>query len=101
VKGGLATTPGEVNVRFIALLSLSDRTQGQFVEESRSSHLNFHLDLAARGASMRIYATKNCARCYGTLALTSGKVNVRFIALLSPLARTEGPVCGEKAVQVT
>jgi hypothetical protein len=44
---GLATLTGEVNVRFIALLSLFDPTQDRFRgEKARSSDLKCHLDSA-------------------------------------------------------
>ena len=45
---GLATLPGEVEMRFIALLSLFDPTQDRFRgERARSSDLKCHLDSAA------------------------------------------------------
>ena len=45
---GLATMSGEVDVRFIALLSPFDRTQRHFLlRKSQSSHLKYHLDPAA------------------------------------------------------
>jgi hypothetical protein len=45
---GLATMSDEVVVRFIALFSPFDRTQGHFLlRKSQSSHLKYHLDQAA------------------------------------------------------
>jgi hypothetical protein len=42
---GLATLPGEVDVRFIALLSPFDPTQDRFCgEKAGSSRLKCHLD---------------------------------------------------------
>ena len=40
---------------------------------------------------------ENCADCNEVLATLSGEVDVRFIALLSPFDRAQGPICGEKA----
>ena len=111
--GALAITPGNVNVRFIALLSPLDRTQGpvcgrraiqrtpqsvwpltgpRLWRKSRSSHLIFLLDPAAWELPCEINATKNCARCNGGLAITPGEVDMRFIALLSPFDRIQGSV---------
>ena len=44
---GLTTLPGEVNVQFIVLLSLFDRTQGRLCGGKGSIDLKFHLDPAA------------------------------------------------------
>ena len=48
---GLATLSGEVNVRFITLLSLFDRTQGRVRGKKVGRDLKYHLDPAAWGAS--------------------------------------------------
>ena len=46
-------------------------------------------------------ATKNFASCNGGMTTALNEVDVRFIALLCPFDRTQGPVCGGKAGQVT
>jgi hypothetical protein len=48
-----------------------------------------------------ISAMKNCARFNEGLTTLSEEVLARFISLLSPFDRTQGPVCGEKVGQVT
>ena len=49
---GLDQLSGEVTVRFIALLSLFDRTQGRVRgKKSGSTDLKYHLDPAAWGAT--------------------------------------------------
>jgi hypothetical protein len=44
---GLARMSGEVNVQFIELFSPLTARKGPFIEESKSSDLNYHLDPAA------------------------------------------------------
>ena len=57
---GLTTLPGEINVRFIALLSLFDRTQGHVCGgKVRSADLKCHLDPAARVLPGMINAMEN------------------------------------------
>ena len=59
-----------------------------FVEESRSSHLKYHLDPAAWVIPGELNAMKNCARSNGGLATMSDEVSVRFIGLFSPFDHT-------------
>ena len=40
---------------------------------------------------------ENSAGCNEGLTTLLGEVDVRFIVLLSPFDRAQGPVCGEKA----
>jgi len=68
--------------------------KGPFIEEkSVKSPIKYHLDPAAWVLPGEINAMKSLVRCSGRLATMSGEVNVRFIALLSPFDRTQGPVC--------
>ena len=91
----LATLSGEVDVRFIALLSPFDRAQGPVCgEKAASSRLKCHLDSAAWVLPGEINAMENCAGCNEALATLSGEVDVRFIALLSPFDRAQGPFVG-------
>ena len=61
---GLATLSGEVNVRFIVLLSLFDRTQGRVRGgKVKSSPLKCQLDPAAWVLPGKINSMENCARC--------------------------------------
>jgi hypothetical protein len=95
---GLATLSGEVNVRFIALLSLFDPTQDRFRgEKARSSDLKCHLDSVAWVLPGEVNTMENCTGCNEGLATLPGEVDVRFIALLSLFDRAQGLVCGEKA----
>ena len=76
---GLATLSGEVDVRFIALLSLFDRAQGPVCEEKNgSSRLKCHLNLEPWVLPGEINAMENCADCYEGLATLSGEVDVRL-----------------------
>ena len=94
---------GEVNVRFIALLSLFNRTQGRVCgEKAGSTDLKCcHLDPAAWVLPGKMNAMENCARCELGLTTLSGEVNVRFIVLLSLFDRKQGRVCGGNAGRLT
>ena len=93
----LATTSGEIGVRFISFLSLFDRTQGLVCGgKVGKSHLKSHLDPEAWVLPGGINVTKNCDACNKVLATTSGEVGVRFISFLSPFDRTQGLVCKGK-----
>ena len=79
---GLTKLSGEVNVRFIALLRLFDRTQGRICgEKAGSIDLKCHFDPAAWVLPGKINAMENCARCDWGHAILSGEVNVRITPL--------------------
>ena len=97
----LATLSNEVDVRFIALLSPFDRAQGPVCgEKAGSSRLKCHFDLEAWVLPGEINAMENRAGCYEGLAILSGEVDVRFIALHSPFDPTQDRFRGGKPGQV-
>ena len=98
----LTTLSGEVNVRFIVLLSLFDRPQGRVRGgKAGSTVLKYHLNPAAWVLSGKINAMENCARCDWGLTTRSGEVNVRFIVLLSLFDRSQSLFRGGKAGRLT
>ena len=98
----LTTLSGEVNVLFIVLLSLFDRTQGHVRggKAGRQS-LKYHLDPAAWVLPGKIHATENCAHCNRGLTTLSGEVSVRVIVPLRLFDRTQGRVRGGKPDQLS
>ena len=84
-------------MRFIALLSPFDPTQDRFRGEKAGSRRLKCLNLEPWVLSGEINVMENCAGCNEGLPTLSGEDDMRFIALLSPFDRTQGPVCGEKA----
>ena len=76
-KEEVATLSGEVEVRFIALLSLFDRAQGPVCgEKAGSSRLKCHLDLEPWVLPGEINAMENFARCNMGIAILSNEVVV-------------------------
>ena len=100
----LITLPVKVNVRFIVLLSLLDRSQGR-VRGGKAGLLSAdpksHLGPAASILSGKIYAIKNCARFNWGLTTHPVEVNVRSIMLLSLFDSTQGRLRSGKAGQLT
>ena len=95
---GLAKLSDEVDVSFIVLLSPFDGAQGPvYGEKAGSSRLKCHLDLEPGDLPGEINAMRNCAGCNEGLAILSGEDDVRFIEVLGPFDRVQGPACGEKA----
>ena len=60
---GLASLSGEVNVRFIVLLSLLTARKAVFVVENRIDSPDNHFDTALWVLPGKINAMKNCAHC--------------------------------------
>ena len=74
---GLATLSGEVDVRFIALLSPFDPTQDSFRGgKAGSSRLKCHFDSEAWVLPGEINAMENCAGCNEGLATLSDEADV-------------------------
>ena len=92
---GLVTLSGEVDVRFIALLSPFDPTQDHFRGgKAGSSRLKCHLDAEAWVLLGEINAMENCAGYNEGPATLSSEVNVLFIELISFYDRTQDRVRG-------
>jgi len=73
----LDTLSGEVDVRFIALLSLFDPTQDDFRGgKAGSSRLKCHFDSEAWVLPGEINAMNNCAGCNEGLASLLGEVDM-------------------------
>jgi hypothetical protein len=100
-KGWLGTISGEANLRFIDLLCPFDRTQRPVCGGKSVKSPEIHLDSAALVHPGDFNAMKSCIGCKEGLGAMSSKVNVRFMALLSPFDRTRRPVCAGKVGQVT
>jgi hypothetical protein len=74
---GPATLSGEVDVRFIALLSPFDPTQDRFRGgKAGSSRLKCHLDSEAWVLPGEINAMENCAGCNEGLATQSSEADM-------------------------
>ena len=93
---------GEVNVRFIVLLSPFDRKNGP-VCGRKAGRLTSQIPRNAASTVLpgKMTAMKTCAHFNWGLATMPGEVNVRFIVLLGLFDRKNGPVCGRKVGQVT
>ena len=96
-NGGLTTMSGEVDARFIVVLSPFDLTKG-CVGGGKVGRLTrkFTLGSGAWGLSGEINAAKNCVHCSGGLTTMSGEVDARFIVILSPIGLAKGRRGGGK-----
>ena len=93
---------GEVDARFIVVLSPFDLTKG-CVGGGKVGRLTrkFTLGSAAWGLSGEINADKNCVHCIGGLTTMSGEVDVQFIIVFSPFDLTKGCAGGGKVSRLT
>jgi len=100
-NGGLATMPGEVNVRIVVLLSPFDSTHFPNWERKSLKSLEISARISCVEVPGELNAVKNCARCNRGLATTSGEVNLRFAVLLILFDRTQRPNWEGKVGQFT
>ena len=88
--------------RFIALLRRFDRTQGPVCGgKNGPRQLKCRPVSAAWVLPGDVNDMENRSGCNEELATVPGEVSVRFIALWIRFDRTQSPVCGGKAGQVT
>jgi len=99
VAGDFPTTPGEVNVRLISLLSPFDRTQGSVCGGKVGLvTCKYQLDPVAWVLLGEINELMNCVRSSRGLATTPGAVNFDLFLSLVSLTAHKAPFVEEKSV---